>query len=701
MAEQYWIGGFFVDVSRNQITHNKTAQTIPPKALAVLTYLAQRQGQVVSQEELMDNIWKDTIVSPNSLQRCIAQLRKAFGDDGKSQDFIKTHAKKGYSLETDIRWEQATTAKKDEVTPAPNTRSERPKNKWFVTACLFIAIFAGLITALNAPRSSDSLVINDIRLLTSTDNRELASTYSPDGRYIVFQRFPEVLCTSNLWAKHIQTQEEFQLTQELGNYGNISFSPDGNTLTYIEQNNCTPPAQQKDCFSLQRLDFAAALNAPQSPTTIVECTNTEIRNPIWLDSSTLALMRKENQRWQLIRYNIENDSTNILHEVINGSVVSYDVSRSNQEIAVTSLHSDNRLYIEKVSFDGELLSSHIIDFPEDIPKFTFIHPNFSPIENQLIFSTGKQLFTLNFEGEVSKISLPLTDAIGTPEFHPDGQKMIAIKGYYDSDIVSIPLAELPSQIGQLDSNVIIRSMLEENRGKFQPNGNAIAYSSEGDGTSQVWLSDLNNSDSNSQPLSQFPVNTYVRNLLWSQSGERLLVNGSSQLFTLQLNGDIQPLAVEHAVTDLYHWNESTNTALANIRINGALKLAEVDLLNGDAEVLTNALVKWAGVLNNNQVIFMDSQGVFWQIGALEAAVIPALEGQGSDKRAVIKNNVIYSINDSFQLWSYNINTQEFSVLAQLPDEVDYITDVSDSHILLTYRIAARKDVVELTLEQQR
>ena len=109
MTEQYWIGGFFVDVSRNQIVHNKQAQTLPPKALAVLTYLASRQGDVISQDELLDNVWSGTIVSPNSLQRCIAQLRKAFGDDGKAQGFIKTHAKKGYSLECDIRWEGVST----------------------------------------------------------------------------------------------------------------------------------------------------------------------------------------------------------------------------------------------------------------------------------------------------------------------------------------------------------------------------------------------------------------------------------------------------------------------------------------------------------------------------------------------------------------------------------------------------------------
>ena len=104
MAEQYWIGGFFIDLSRNQITQNKQSQIIAPKALAVLTYLAENQGKVVSHDALLTHVWQDTVVSPNTLQRSIAQLRKALGDNGKVQVHIKTHAKQGYSLECDVRW---------------------------------------------------------------------------------------------------------------------------------------------------------------------------------------------------------------------------------------------------------------------------------------------------------------------------------------------------------------------------------------------------------------------------------------------------------------------------------------------------------------------------------------------------------------------------------------------------------------------
>ena len=98
MAEQYWINDFFIDKTRNQITQSERSQTVPPKALAVLSYLAAHHGEVASQDDLLKHVSSDTIVYPNTLQRSIAQLRKALGDNGKGQTLIKTHAKQGYSL---------------------------------------------------------------------------------------------------------------------------------------------------------------------------------------------------------------------------------------------------------------------------------------------------------------------------------------------------------------------------------------------------------------------------------------------------------------------------------------------------------------------------------------------------------------------------------------------------------------------------
>ena len=103
MTVKYWVGDFFVDLSRNQVTQKEQSQTIAPKALAVLTYLAEHQGKVVSYDELFDKVWPDTVVTPNTLQRSIAQLRKVLGENTQYQSYIKTHTKQGYSLECEDR----------------------------------------------------------------------------------------------------------------------------------------------------------------------------------------------------------------------------------------------------------------------------------------------------------------------------------------------------------------------------------------------------------------------------------------------------------------------------------------------------------------------------------------------------------------------------------------------------------------------
>lgn len=45
MTQQYWVGEFFVDLSRNQITVKEEVKTLAPKALSVLTLLAQHQAR--------------------------------------------------------------------------------------------------------------------------------------------------------------------------------------------------------------------------------------------------------------------------------------------------------------------------------------------------------------------------------------------------------------------------------------------------------------------------------------------------------------------------------------------------------------------------------------------------------------------------------------------------------------------------------
>jgi DNA-binding winged helix-turn-helix (wHTH) protein/TolB-like protein len=89
---------FLVEPQRNCITGPDGAVSLQPKIIDVLCALADRQGQVLSREALIDQIWGVEFGADESLTRAISQLRKVFGDTRGEPRIIETIAKRGYRL---------------------------------------------------------------------------------------------------------------------------------------------------------------------------------------------------------------------------------------------------------------------------------------------------------------------------------------------------------------------------------------------------------------------------------------------------------------------------------------------------------------------------------------------------------------------------------------------------------------------------
>jgi DNA-binding winged helix-turn-helix (wHTH) protein len=69
---------------------------LTPKAYAVLLYLVDRAGRLVTQNELLEAIWPDTFVQPEVLKYQIADIRAALGDSARKPSFIETLPRRGY-----------------------------------------------------------------------------------------------------------------------------------------------------------------------------------------------------------------------------------------------------------------------------------------------------------------------------------------------------------------------------------------------------------------------------------------------------------------------------------------------------------------------------------------------------------------------------------------------------------------------------
>src|SRR6185312_14414169 len=96
MAEfkSYRFGPFLVDRRSACLRRDGLVVPLRPKTFDVLAYLAQHPGRLVPKSELIDKVWQNLNVTPNSPVQCIKEIRQALQDD--AQAIIETVSKRGY-----------------------------------------------------------------------------------------------------------------------------------------------------------------------------------------------------------------------------------------------------------------------------------------------------------------------------------------------------------------------------------------------------------------------------------------------------------------------------------------------------------------------------------------------------------------------------------------------------------------------------
>lgn len=91
-------GPYRLDPERGQLRRGTQIVKLTPKALAVLRYVVERPGQIVTKEELFRAVWAETVVSDAALTYCIQEVRRALRDDAKKPRYIETVHRRGFRL---------------------------------------------------------------------------------------------------------------------------------------------------------------------------------------------------------------------------------------------------------------------------------------------------------------------------------------------------------------------------------------------------------------------------------------------------------------------------------------------------------------------------------------------------------------------------------------------------------------------------
>jgi DNA-binding winged helix-turn-helix (wHTH) protein len=99
---RYVFGKHELDVDRLELRRGGVHVPMEPQTFDVLTYLVRHRDRVVPKEELMDEVWGGRFVSETAVTSRIKQARRALGDDGQAQGFIRTHHGRGYRFVAEV-----------------------------------------------------------------------------------------------------------------------------------------------------------------------------------------------------------------------------------------------------------------------------------------------------------------------------------------------------------------------------------------------------------------------------------------------------------------------------------------------------------------------------------------------------------------------------------------------------------------------
>lgn len=92
------VGSWIVEPSTSRIRRSEAEVKLEPKVMEVLCYMADRQGKLITRENLEADVWTGTVVGYDALTATIIKLRKALHDNPKNPRYIETLPKKGYRL---------------------------------------------------------------------------------------------------------------------------------------------------------------------------------------------------------------------------------------------------------------------------------------------------------------------------------------------------------------------------------------------------------------------------------------------------------------------------------------------------------------------------------------------------------------------------------------------------------------------------
>ncbi len=103
VAKVFRFDQFVVDMNSFELRCASAIVPVEPLVLDLIAFLVKQPGVVLDYTSLIATVWQGRIVSDNTISTAIKSARKALGDSGKSQKYIRTIRGRGIQFSAEVK----------------------------------------------------------------------------------------------------------------------------------------------------------------------------------------------------------------------------------------------------------------------------------------------------------------------------------------------------------------------------------------------------------------------------------------------------------------------------------------------------------------------------------------------------------------------------------------------------------------------
>ena len=167
---------YVLDLDRGCLLLEGNEIVLRPKTFAVLRFLVENSGRLVSKDELFAAVWPNIAVTDDALVQSIGELRRALGDDGPR--LIKTIPRRGYRFESGVTVADSTERTSEDAATLPAAPPEAARSpKPDARSGLFAALGLALLLAAGVLWTG---VATEWRFLNVTGHATRPATAGPE-----------------------------------------------------------------------------------------------------------------------------------------------------------------------------------------------------------------------------------------------------------------------------------------------------------------------------------------------------------------------------------------------------------------------------------------------------------------------------------------------------------------------------------------